>query len=254
MKITIRRKYQTRQFSARIRPLAYAMALSFSAGSGAALAADAFSLAQEPLTSGSGVSPNLLYIHDNSGSMYYSFMPDLDRMTQGGYDSGAPASLKKIHHAKKLKSPQVNTIYYDPAQNYPPPPAPPGTDIKDAKGNLVTDGTLGNADFNDAWYDGYDIDGRNGSGNYYEDSSLVVERRVDLGTEYKATFSYSAYYHNDPKTPYKAEYLPADGTSNMKAHYYNCGSVDLDKDDCGAPVYIDTSNAAEKQNFANWYS
>ncbi|MDR2260124.1 MAG: hypothetical protein LBE06_04150, partial [Azoarcus sp.] len=219
MKTTTRQQNRASRFSSRLRPLAYVMTLAFSAGSGAALAADAppgaFSLAQEPITSGDGVSPNLLYIHDNSGSMYFSFMPDLERMpgrpeafvTQSSNYKGyvcsgvasftCPSGLPKLEQkqSEQLRSPEVNKIYYDPDVTYPPPPAPPNVPVIGANGSLVTDGTLGNANFNNAWFDGYDIDGRNSSGDYITEGNDTVPRRVNLGTKYKATYHFAELMH-----------------------------------------------------------
>jgi type IV pilus assembly protein PilY1 len=266
MKTTIRQ--YSPSFPSRIRPLVYAVAAALSAGGGAALAADAFSLAQEPITSGKGVAPNLLYIHDNSGSMYFSFMPDLERMPGSppsfvaadgfvcsGVSSTACGSGRPVlteAQSIRLRSPQVNKIYYDPTVSYPPPPAPPGVAITGVDGSPITDGTLGNADFNKAWFDGYDINGRNLSGNYVTAVTArgndTVPRQVDLGTNYKAT-----YHVAKRNTGYAVmgEYLPFQGDAGGKAHYYQCNNDSLKTiNSCTLNFVPDR----QKQNFANWYS
>jgi len=205
--------------SPRIRPLACLVALALSGG--AMAQTPAFNLVQEPITSGQGVNPNLLYIHDDSGSMYWSFMPDnVYNTTQN-----------------KFKSPQGNKVYYDPSVTYTPPPVPAGAVATYSDGTPVQPaGTLGNAKFTDAWFDGYDLAGRNSPGNYVG----ATPRRVNLNTSYKATFYYGPYY----STGYNQEFLE---TTVRPAHYYNCPT-----NTCSGPYYMQSD--AEKQNFANWYS
>ena len=47
-------------------------------GTGSAMAATtvSFDVSQVPLYLGGTIEPNVMYIHDDSGSMYWSFMPD----------------------------------------------------------------------------------------------------------------------------------------------------------------------------------
>ncbi|MDR1424027.1 MAG: hypothetical protein LBI92_05425 [Azoarcus sp.] len=213
--------YERLSPSLRIRPLACLVALALSSGSMAQTPTPAFNLVQEPITSGQGVHPNLLYIHDDSGSMYWSFMPD------------------SVYNAARntFKSPQGNKVYYDPAVTYLPPPAPAGVVITYSNGASVQpEGTLGNARFTDAWFDGYDLAGRNAAGNY----AGTTPRRVNLSTSYKATKYYGPYF----SVGQNEEFLE---TTAGAAHYYNCSG-----NACTGPYYM--ANDTEKQNFANWYS
>ncbi|MDR2031112.1 MAG: hypothetical protein LBP86_02375 [Azoarcus sp.] len=228
-----------------IRPIAYAVAAAFSVAAMPALAD--LDIPEMPLIAGSGSSPNVLYIHDDSSSMYYSFMPDLNKIYgfggQAWYCSDSAPGICRTDlprmnepQSKGLRSPQVNFIYYNPNITYEPPPAPPGVNIPKA----TPPGTLGNADFNNAWFNGYDISGRDESG------SGVLPRRVNLSTSFKATYSYGPLY--DPNIVRPGEYLSYQG-SGSAAHYYDCPSGL--RSTC---TRVDITTSAQKQNFANWYS
>ncbi|GHU24820.1 hypothetical protein FACS189497_10440 [Betaproteobacteria bacterium] len=116
------------------------------------------SIPNVPLTVGANVPANLLYIHDDSGSMYFSHLPD-------GIADSETARTKNT----------INSIYYNPDIKYDPPPTPPGVTISGA----VPVGTLGNASFTNAWFDGYDIAGRNdGNNTYCSNGHATVYRRV----------------------------------------------------------------------------
>jgi type IV pilus assembly protein PilY1 len=168
-----------------------------------------FTISQTPLNTGGGAAANLLYIHDDSGSMYWSYM-----MNPGA-----------THTTISRTRPDQNKIYYDPNMTYTPP--------VDADGN-----SLGNSDFNAAWFDGYDLAGRNGSGNYCTDGSKPVRRRVDLATQYAPTSGYGCYYSSSSSG---GEFL---SVTPGAAYYYNSS---------GVKVAI-SADPAQRQNFANWYS
>ncbi|MDR0701002.1 MAG: hypothetical protein LBF61_01100 [Azoarcus sp.] len=216
-----------------------------------------------PLVAGSGSDPNVLYLHDDSGSMYFSFMPDLDKMPStsgfrqlwtcsdsypsGGcnpswnYGSGAIGNLTE-KQSQRLRSPQANFLYYNPGITYEPPPAPPGVGIS----NATPPGTLGNADFNNAWFNGYDLNGRNSSGNYAGTGTAAIPRRVNLSSVFKATYSYGATFPTTSLRP--GEYLSFQNNGSA-AHYYDCPSGWS-----GNCTRVTIATVEQKQNFANWYS
>jgi Tfp pilus tip-associated adhesin PilY1 len=87
-------------------------------------------LATAPLatSTASSVSPNLMFILDDSGSMGWNYMPDNANDFNGAYG---------------FASNQCNGVYYDPNLTYSPP--------------VYADGTsYPNASFTAAWNDGYD--------------------------------------------------------------------------------------------------
>jgi type IV pilus assembly protein PilY1 len=172
-----------------------------------------FAISQSPLVIGAGAAANLLYVHDDSGSMYWSFMPN--RYSDASHTNAA-----------------YNKIYFDPSVTYEPPVNADGS-------------SLGNSLYTAAWFDGYDLAGRNDSGNYCVNSTWssgseaerTVRRRVNLSSQYKPTAYYGCYY----LTSDYQEFLT--GTVMSGAYYYSGGTR----------VNIGT-NPFQQQNFANWYS
>jgi type IV pilus assembly protein PilY1 len=167
-----------------------------------------------PLTVASGTPPNLLYVHDDSTSMHYAFVPETTEFT--GIRSTTPANGDT---GKKLTSHVFNKIYYNPAINYLPPPDRSGT------------GNLGNANFGSAWWNGYASN--RGSGG------------IDL-SNYKITI------RSTPSTAISWE-IPSYSAGNATVYYHICpnGAATC------APGNLQPktlTTAAEKQNFANWYS
>jgi type IV pilus assembly protein PilY1 len=92
--------------------------------------AAAFDIANVPLYIGGSLEPNLMYIHDDSGSMFWSFLPD---------------GLGKNY--VRGTSSTVNRQYYNPSVTYAAP--------VDENGD-----SLGNASFTAAWFNGYDLASR----------------------------------------------------------------------------------------------
>ena len=226
-----------------MRALACAIAAMFSVGAMPALAD--LDISNVPLVVGSGSPPNVIYIHDDSRSMYNSFMPDLNYMPKdsgfGILDELKNASSLKENQSIRLRSSQANIAYYNPAITYEPPLAPPGLVIA----NATPPGTLGNANFNNAWYNGYDITGRDASGNYSTASGKnAIPRRVNLSSQFKATFGYANI--NGIST---GEYLPFQPDYGGPAHYYDCPAGWL-----GTCNKILIPTTAQEQNFANWFS
>ncbi|MCL2160361.1 MAG: PilC/PilY family type IV pilus protein [Betaproteobacteria bacterium] len=253
-----------RQSAIRMKPLARIVAMAIAIYSGNVLA-QTVSFPSVPLTVATAVPANLLYIHDDSNSMYWSFMPDEIHR----YSMSSPKTSKVPYQL--YMSSEFNKTYYDPAFKYAPPPAPPGVSVYDADGRLVTDGTLGNAKFTDAWFNGYDLATRNQSGNYVSDNTGTITRRFNLASNYTPTDHWSVIFNNSPyngkikgsvASDDFTEFLP--GAPTGQASYYECQSS------AWKNYPTPTSNAAnyntgmcqqrflttdeERQNFANWYS
>jgi type IV pilus assembly protein PilY1 len=125
-----------------------------------------FAISQSPLTSGAGVAANLLYIHDDSGSMAWSFMPD----SRVGPPVGSTS-------AKQFMSSNVNIMYFNPNVDYRVP--------------LMADGApMADSTFESAWSNGYDLAGRDTAGTY--DDGL--QKKVNLGVAYRPTNYYGGSY------------------------------------------------------------
>lgn len=114
----------------RLRPLILALGAALPLLALQPAEAAPFNIAEVPLWVGGSLEPNLMYIHDDSGSMYRSFLPD---GIGNGYQRGTSSAY--------------NIQYYNPAVTYLPPVDESGT-------------SLGNASFTAAWFNGYDLAGR----------------------------------------------------------------------------------------------
>ncbi len=176
-------------------------------------------LADKPLASGTSgeVKPNVMIIFDDSGSMGWTHLPDHVRDLRG-----------KVGY----RSAQCNGIYYNPAITYAPPVRADGTSYPDVA-------------FTSAPYDGFD----------------PGSSRVNLSTSFRAydnTTSYSggtdsaqaAYYYvysgTQPAMSYRYQ---ADGDVDTSTTFYK----ECNEGIAGKFTKV-TVGAAERQNFANWYS
>lgn len=87
----------------------------------------------DPLTTGNRVAPNILFILDDSGSMAWRYMynVDLTRITgANGFESGRTGDNRSIDSTYTTTSTtpyaiydqnyRTNTVYYNPTQNYEP--------------------------------------------------------------------------------------------------------------------------------------
>lgn len=89
-------------------------------------AAAPLDISQVPPTLGQTLAPNILYVHDDSGSMTWAYMPDTN----------------SADSRKRYTSSTWNGMYFNPDVDYPPP--------LDHAGD-----SLGNASFTSAWRNGY---------------------------------------------------------------------------------------------------
>jgi type IV pilus assembly protein PilY1 len=163
----------------------------------------ALDIADTPLYVSTSVPANIILGMDDSGSMAWSFMPD-NRFGICSNDSSVAARARG-------RSPDFNAQYYDPEVTYEPPLGADGTPLPDAN-------------FNAAWFDGYQQTGN-----------------VNLATEYRATW----YYQNNNDRRFCGRAGPAD------YYLYNEGCGNLNNNGCYTRVIVGPD---EQQNFANWYS
>ncbi len=168
-------------------------------------------IANSPLASSSTaqIPPNVMFILDASGSMDSTYMPD-DAQSYDG-DTGGKSSL-------------CNTIYYKPANTYPPAKNADGTDFP-------------NASFTGAEYDPFPSNNPGGS--------------VDLSKNFQPNSSSSkepAYYY--AWTPKVAGTLPNDSDcgANSSSNYPHTVTTAN-----GTWTKVRINTATEQQNFANWF-
>ncbi len=101
-----------------------------------------------PLNTGGGVPPNIVFVLDNSGSMAFDYMPD----------SADYSDFKR-------RSPYYNKIYFDPAQDYTPPP-------------YAFSGRYPDSSFSKAWKNGFNQN--DGTQNITSDTNV----REKIGSNY----------------------------------------------------------------------
>lgn len=184
------------------------------------VAAATVDLADKPLSSGTSgeVKPNVMIVLDDSGSMAWSHMPD---------------HVKNIRTDPGYKSVQCNGIYYNSAVTYAPPVKADGTSYPDA-------------DFYNAPTNGYN----------------AASGTANLSTSFRAYDDTSSYGGGDDTAQPAYYYTYSGAEPAMSYTYTSSGSVDTTTtfyDECDGQ--INTGNftkvvvgAAERQNFANWYS
>lgn len=168
-----------------LKPRHIALALASCAALAGTLPAHAASLAiaQVPLYLGGTVEPNILFVLDDSGSMYWSFMPD---------------SIYGNRTTDRAKSSTYNKIYYNPNLVYSAP--------LDKDGNKLAD-----ASFTDAWFDGYDLANRNKKSN-----------KTDLSKSFRPTWYYagtSTEWAGSAEPAYYYEYNPSCGNTDNDSCY-----------------------------------
>ncbi|MCZ2414241.1 MAG: hypothetical protein LC136_08315 [Burkholderiales bacterium] len=176
-------------------------------------------LADKPLASGTSgeVKPNVMIIFDDSGSMGWTHLPDHVRDLRG-----------KVGY----RSAQCNGIYYNPAITYAPPVRADGTNYPDVA-------------FTNAPYDGFD----------------PGSSKVNLSTSFRA-YDNTTSYGGGTDSAQAAYYYVYSGTQPAMSYRYQAdGDVDTSTTfykECNEGIAGKftkvTVGAAERQNFANWYS
>jgi type IV pilus assembly protein PilY1 len=247
--------------------------------------------AQQPLVKrGDGsVPPNIFYTLDDSGSMGMTYAPSDDTIWPGEniYNSTQRAYLTPVFHptdtlvasfgvacyvrtpapgatdttsvqAMKLRSPDFNKIYYNPAITYQPWARP-----------NPTDANFGSSPFTAAPIDPRKI--YNSADTGAKSGNINLETAYNSGNTNRWC-TYDSYANASSVVMYPATYYLKSGTGFVR--------VSLGKDENGTPFHTETtfqaplytpSNKAttrtdcvtsatkctlaeERQNFANWYT
>ncbi|WP_199930393.1 pilus assembly protein [Sedimenticola thiotaurini] len=168
-----------------------------------------------PLYVMQGVDPNIILTLDDSGSMYWSFMPD---------------GISGKKNTKRAKSYVYNKMYYNPNVTYTPP--------VDHDGN-----SLGDASFTSAWNDGY-----NQGNTCTVNLSNHYRPTWYYGNHCDSYNSSNEYAHNSTEAAY---YYLFDSTNNN----CNGQTTDDDcYDKVVVSSTSGPGGTDETTNFANWYS
>ncbi len=225
---------------------------------------------QKPLLVNDPLPPNIMFILDDSGSMFQDDMPGSINCSDAysnnsriihydrSNDSNSTGNL--LTDKLRCESPDYNKIYYNPNVTYEAP--------VDADGN-----SLGDSEFYSAWTNGYE---RRATKNLAE---WVSERREEERTVYRWDRQRRGWYcevaptdnicpdgrrkYDDDRdrnyrywemqeTVYITEWKPF-RYAVFDSSNSGCYGSETD-DDCYDEVYVDVNDTDELRNVANWYS
>lgn len=210
--------------------------------------AAALALPTVPIFLGTVVPPNLMFVLDDSGSMFWTWMPDNSSAfsSTGSYrfsrndgsvviddvnDYAQYATTIGPSRSSRygLFSAQCNAAYYNPAGDYTPPPAADGTQLPDAS-------------YTAAWFDGM----RPWLGTVNLDNDLKIGNGIDGGFYYRYTGAQPALNFEFVNGVLQT------GT----AFYQECRSSVGSNPGAGVFVRVDMrdESAEQKTNYANWFS
>ena len=205
-------------------------------------------LPTDPLTTGVRVPPNVLFILDNSGSMQSDYLPD----------SVPTTSAPNVASSAYTR----NAIYYNPAITYQPWTL--------ANGSLMTGGTDYNSAYSDSTFVPYSGIGPGGSGRITTTSGTVnlagtvrtfyvpkdVSRTDDAYL--KVGTNYWRYQIHPDGMIVRSEYVARTGSApnyNQGLTGRGCSTASgSDWRNCTQATPTGRSEAAERTNFATWYS
>ncbi len=236
--------------------LSLGLNLGLALGLGTGLPAQAaVDIANVPLFLTASVDPNLMFILDDSGSMQFELMPDgliyqdaryvFPRASgiYGGSDYGnrVPTVDDNESYNARARSPQVNTLYYNPSVTYTPwsrydgslyPPAVPSCALH----NPERTGTTA------AYCRDLTVDNGNYNSNYWCTTS-----GCNNGT--KTFWPATYFWHNGGSETDWNNYNKVEIRSTTTSY---TGHGREDRTDCAAAPTC--TYAEEMQNFANWYT
>ncbi|OBP14000.1 hypothetical protein A5320_15160 [Rheinheimera sp. SA_1] len=203
---------------------------------GACTAEAAIDISTVPLETGTAVPSNIMFILDDSGSMRWGFMPDeLDsnfNLTSNCTTSsttpyaGANVRLCRATGRKYLASSHLNKVYYNPETTYKVPFKPDGITYYDTPS------------YTNAPHNGYN----------------TSSSKIDLSDEYRALIA--DYYYPSSSTGFtisSSTSSTSDGTAFYFKYIDGCTSSAM-SDSCYDLVLMSSQTAAQRQNFANWFS
>lgn len=179
-------------------------------------------LSDEPLFLNQSVPPALAVTFDDSGSMSRGYMPD-----SNSFSGSKPSTA----------SPDYNSIYYNPATEYKPP--------------VLQDGSsLPNSIYTAAQFDGFYLGGN---------TSSDLGEAINLSNNYEMVWTIFPNYGNGNSS---RSFRSAGSPSSGEGYYYTWnGPGDPTRNGSkgsGPGEYtihlMNSANATEKTNFANWYT
>lgn len=254
---------------------AFAAAMLFAAGP-ANVRADV-SIANSPLFLTSSVDPNILFILDDSGSMFFEVTPDeiakpTTANTYGGYAFPRASNVygtsdyavnfimaatvdDGVAYTALTRSPQVNATYYDPSITYVPwtrydNTLYPAASTTCAWHNPEKTGTCP-ADSVNAYARNLTVNNGNYNSNYWYSCSKSGDTITCSSTNASKTFWPATYYWHDGGDIWTwGNYTKVEIRSTTTTY---TGHGRANRTDC-VEVEGQCSYEEELQNFANWYT
>lgn len=234
----------TSRRSRRQSAIAAALALSMLHGQ---VVAAALSLPNVPVFLGTVVPPNLMFVLDDSGSMFWTHLPDAAAnfsstssyrfsrsdgtvTTDTFNDYGAYATTIGPNGSSRygLFSAHCNGAYFNPNTTYTPPPDANGVQLPDAS-------------YTSAWFDGM----RPGLGTLNLSNNLRIRNGFTGGFYYQYTGA---------QPDLNFQYVS--GSVQTNTFYQECVSTIGNNPGAGVFQFVDvnSASAAVKTNYANWFS
>lgn len=222
-----------------------------------------------PLITDAQVAPNVLFVLDDSGSMAYTYMPDevpkvgTTSAGSGVFDGNCGSYINNASVTYLACNAYTrNTLYYNPATTYAP------WTLSD--GSLMTGGTDYTAAYSDTLYVPYSATGPTGSGTVTTASSTISLQasvktfyvpksttNTDSDTYLATATNYYRYQILTDGTIWRSEYLTyssSNTTSTASSHGCDTTTKGYGWRNCTQATPTGRSEAAERINFATWYS
>ncbi|AKH68974.1 Tfp pilus assembly protein, tip-associated adhesin PilY1 [Spongiibacter sp. IMCC21906] len=222
-------------------------------------------IAQKPLFLTQSAPPNVMYILDDSGSMQFELMPDdiiyssaryiypRANGVYGGndYDNYVPTVDDNNGFNARSRSPQINTVYYNPSKTYRPWVKADGSHYPDAKPSCA----LHNPERTTNSFDASRCRNLTTTNSNYNSNRW-----------YSCNSSGSCSYTTNNKNYWPAKYFWYKGSgSTWNWDNFNEKEIRFTtlnytgegrefRDDCLARVLATCTYLEEIQNFANWYT
>ncbi|GAA4103534.1 pilus assembly protein [Zhongshania borealis] len=221
-------------------------------------------IAQSPLFLTQSIAPNILYILDDSGSMHFELMPGeiifgssryifprADGVYGGSdYSNYVPTVDSNDPYNARSRSPQINTIYYDPSTTYEPWVDADGGSYPQANPSCALHNPeTTTASFNAKYCRNLTVS----NSNYNSNRWLSCESDGDCSstTSNKSYWpaTYFWYVSGDPwkSTSYEKKEIKSGQTFT--------GHGRENRSDCDTALLLSQCTYNEEmQNFANWYT
>ncbi|GAA5172448.1 pilus assembly protein [Modicisalibacter zincidurans] len=236
------------------------------------------SLSQTPLSAGARVDPNLMFIIDDSGSMRFEIMPESNialasrfvypraegtyQVRGSEYQNNVPTFDESDPYNAYSRSPQTNTLYYNPSVTYRPWVKADGARMADASPRLAPD----NPAFPERGRRNLTQESTERAAQWVGSCDTITESGPS-GCQAVINSRNNRYLFNYQETFYPAVYFWYKGGGYNNINNYRRTEIRPDNSPFvgeGRENRVDCANSTampasctyqeEMQNFANWYT